>query len=822
MKKITLLFILLAQLSYAQITIPDANFKTALIDLGIDTSGNGEIEESEALVVTQLDISNKNISDLEGIQFFTNLLELNCDHNQLTSINITNLTKLVVLSVTENSLTSLNIINFSDLKTLYAGNNVLTTLTITNSLNIETISLIDNQLISIDASGLTKLTSFDYQNNPTLESININGATSLTSLNCGICDNLNSLNFIGATSLENITFDSTQLTSLDVSNLINLKNLHILNSQLTSVTFENNPNLETIYLNFNFITSLDVSNLPSLKNINASDNQISSFNVENSLNIESIQIDINKLTSLDVSNLPNLIRLNCWDNNLETLFIKNGINETVDFTGNPNLTYICADEGQLNEIQSDIDSNGLSAVVNSYCSFTPGGDIYNIQGKNILDLNDNGCDTNDPLYPNVKYEVTNGNETVTYIADSNGEYSIYVGEGSHTITPILENLNHFAFSPSSITVDFPTNASPFINDFCIVPVPFLDISVEIIPLEPARPGFDIPYKIVYKNIGTITSSGVLTFTFEDDLMDIFSINPTETSQSTGTITWNYTDLEPLEEREVNVIMNINTPSDTPPVNGDDILTYSASVPGGNGDINPKDNTITLRQTVVNSFDPNDKRCIQGDKVLPDMIGEYLNYMIRFENTGTASAVNIVVKDIIDTDKLDIETLIPLKSSHDFVTKIRENNIVEFIFEDINLPFDDANNDGYVTFKIKTLDTLSVGDVVENNAEIYFDFNLPIITNIAQTQFVTSLSINSYNQNNVVELYPNPSSNLINIKSKNNIKTIKLYDVLGKLISSKSLINSNQTEINISKVNAGVYILEIISSLGKETHQIIKK
>ena len=150
----------------------------------------------------------------------------------------------------------------------------------------------------------------------------------------------------------------------------------------------------------------------------------------------------------------------------------------------------------------------------------------------------------------------------------------------------------------------------------------------------------------------------------------------------------------------------------------------------------------MNQTVVNSFDPNDKTCLEGDIVTPDLIGEYVNYVIRFENTGTYPAENIVVKDIIDLSKFDISTLIPIKASHSYGTKISDGNKVEFIFEKINLPFDNANNDGYIAFKIKTLSTLVVGDSFANEASIYFDYNFPIVTNKATSTF-KSLAVEDF-------------------------------------------------------------------------------
>jgi Zn-dependent M32 family carboxypeptidase len=94
----------------------------------------------------------------------------------------------------------------------------------------------------------------------------------------------------------------------------------------------------------------------------------------------------------------------------------------------------------------------------------------------------------------------------------------------------------------------------------------------------------------------------------------------------------------------------------------------------------------LRQTVVNSFDPNDKTCLEGSTIPPSAVGKYVHYMIRFENKGTAEAQNVVVKDMIDTSKFDISSLVVTQGSHPFVTRITETNKVEFIFEKYQFTF----------------------------------------------------------------------------------------------------------------------------------------
>ncbi|WAC03501.1 T9SS type A sorting domain-containing protein [Lacinutrix neustonica] len=201
----------------------------------------------------------------------------------------------------------------------------------------------------------------------------------------------------------------------------------------------------------------------------------------------------------------------------------------------------------------------------------------------------------------------------------------------------------------------------------------------------------------------------------------------------------------------------------------------------------------------------------------------MHYMIRFENTGTASAINVVVKDIIDIIEFDISTLIPLKGSHNFVTRISNNNTVEFIFENINLPEDDANNDGYVTFKIKTQPTLVLGDTFSNTAEIYFDFNAPIITNTAVTTVANSLSVSNYELDSSIKLYPNPVDEELHIESKNILETISVYDINGRVLYNINVVENQFNEtLNIDKLTKGVYFVRVTSAQGEFVEKIIKE
>jgi hypothetical protein len=244
-------------------------------------------------------------------------------------------------------------------------------------------------------------------------------------------------------------------------------------------------------------------------------------------------------------------------------------------------------------------------------------------------------------------------------------------------------------------------------------------------------------------------------------------NPVTTTQTSNNLSWNFTNLKPFETREITFTMNVNSPMEIPAVNNGDILNFTTTITSSATDETPTDNTFTLNQTVVGSYDPNDKTCLEGSVITPELIGQYVQYMIRFENKGTSAAENVVVKDMIDLTKFDISTLIPTSGSHSYVTKISEGNKVEFIFENINLPFDDANNDGYIAFKIKTLPTLVVKDSFTNEANIYFDYNFPILTHNATSTFKT-LGTQDFDFARYFTVYPNPAKSELNITAKETI------------------------------------------------------
>ena len=708
-----------------------------------------------------------------------NLTGLDCSYNQLANLNISGLVNLTGLSCSNNQLANLNVSGFLNLIGLDCSNNHLPNLNLIGLANLVSLSCSNNQLVNLNVSGLVNLTSLRCSQN--------------------------------------------QLASLNVNELMSLTSLYCSNNQISNLDLTQNNNLRYLYCENNILTNLLLGNMLSLENLDCSNNQISVLDVNQFALLTMLDVGFNQLTTIDVSNISDLYMFNCSNNQLQFLNIKNGryLAEGLIFDGNPNLQYICVDDLELNPVQILITQYGYTNChINTYCSFTPGGQFYTIQGQNKFDNENDGCDLTDIFISNFKYSITDGTINGTIISNNIGAYTIPVQSGTHTITPILENPSYFNISPTNLVINFPTQTSPFIQDFCITPNGIHhDVEVSILPTNVARPGFDANYKIIYKNKGNQVENGAVNLQFNDAVLDVVSTNPAFTTQTTNNLSFNYSNLNPFETREISIVMNVNLPTENPPVISGDILNFTVTNTITNTDEMPFDNTFVLNQTVVNSYDPNDKTCLQGNYVSPDKIGEYVHYMIRFENTGTFPAENIVVKDMIDTAKFDVSSLVPLYASHNYVTKISGNK-VEFIFENINLPFDDATNDGYVAFKIKTIPTLVIGNTFSNSANIYFDYNFPIVTNTATTT-IAALSNPSFEFANYFSLYPNPTTSELNInlKSAIEINSIQIYNTIGQIVTVQT---GNALKVDVSNLKTGNYFIKINTNDGFSTSQFIKE
>ncbi|HEX9980757.1 MAG TPA: T9SS type A sorting domain-containing protein [Flavobacterium sp.] len=774
MKIFLLPLLLVSLLSSSQtISFTDANLKAKLLSAQssnfiaygptgwtkIDTNNNSQIEVSEAMLITTLNVSYSQgsgiakISNLSGLENFIILTNFTAQNNLITSIDFSGvLSNLAYLNVSGNPLASLNCSNHPGMDEIFASNCAMTMINVSGCPNLEHLSLIDNELSTIDLSGLMHL--------------------------------------------KHINVSSNNLTAIDLSDLAELQFLSVSANQLTTIDLSDNPALTHFECRNNFVSSIDFSN---------------------NLGIGFIDCLFGQLASMDVSMLTALTMLRIGSPVLQQINIKNGVSETLEMSSCPALIYICADESDFEYVMNIAASANVNAPVTSYCNYVPGGNYNTISGQFVFDADSDGCDTTDPLPQYLKIKIANGPDTGYTFTNASGTYTFYSGQGSFLITPELENNEIFSLSPASATVTFDSaGGNNVVENFCISGIGIHpDLEVVIIPIVAPRPGLDAKYKLLLHNKGNITMSGNVAMDYPEDVLDFIIASPVPDNTAPGYVSFDYVDLMPFETREVLLTFSVNSPMETPAVNIDDVLTFNAAIYPVNSDENPQDNIFKLLNSVIGSFDPNDITCLEGPVVSTDMIGEYLHYMIRFENTGTAPAVTIVVKDVIDTAMFDMTSLQVMDTSHESYIR-QTGNKVEFIFEDINLA---PEADGYVLFKIRSKNTLSQGSSVAQLADIYFDYNFPVVTNTATTTF-QALAVTENHFQDKILIYPNPVSQQVNIKADSNIISVSIADLQGRQFGIHDF-SGNQGSINTGSLSHGVYLMTIRTDRGTFTKKILK-
>lgn len=383
--KLFFLCFFLFQLSNAQnITFPDQVLKDFLLIAKInfnqdpnifityppiDANSDGEISVTEALNVIGLDFYYLNITNLEGLQYFTNLKVITTYYANFPNFSQPNLINLEQLSLL-NSVGSATL-NYVDL---------------TNNTN----------LVKFQCSS-DLITSLDLSNNTLLKNVEI------------YCPSLTSINFSNLVNLKDLIYLG-KLPTIDISDSINLLNLtcsgssgtysYPIENRLNSIDLTNQTKLINLHLTGNNLSTLDLSNCRNLESISISNNQISILNIDNVNYVKNFNCEGNSLSTLNVNSMFNLKNIFCKNNQLTSFSTKNGIiEEYIDFSGNPNLNSICSDANEVVYMQNQcFQNNNDTVVVNSNCGTSSKIAMYPNPVKDMLHLKSDNSITNAEIF----------------------------------------------------------------------------------------------------------------------------------------------------------------------------------------------------------------------------------------------------------------------------------------------------------------------------------------------------------------------------------------------------------------------------------------
>lgn len=261
------------------ITFSDSNFKDYIVS-NYDTDNDGEISYAEAEAATSIIVDNMGIASLDELKYFSNLTHLECQQNQISSLDVTQNKKLKHLKCFDTDITVLDISQNAELNYLECFRTKLTNLDVSN-----------NPLLIYLYCGDNKITSLDVSNNIMLEHLHI-GGTEFASID--LSNNIN---------LEALFCGYSKLTTIDLTKNVELRVFEIHNANIAELNVSNNTKLYRLQCENNQLTTLDVSNNTSLTDLYCNPmNDADGNNLLETIYIANGQV-INKLDKPDATNI---------------------------------------------------------------------------------------------------------------------------------------------------------------------------------------------------------------------------------------------------------------------------------------------------------------------------------------------------------------------------------------------------------------------------------------------------------------------------------------------------------------------------------------
>lgn len=437
-----------------------------------------------------------------------------------------------------------------------------------------------------------------------------------------------------------------------------------------------------------------------------------------------------------------------------------------------------------------------------------------ISGTVYNDLNASG--TQDPGeigIPNIPVKsLTDQRITLT---NADGVYTRILSVPQDSLEVILDL--HYITIPTNPQEIIPTQS---VYDFGVLLQPYNDLSVSLTALNVFRPGFNTYLQLSGQNRGSEISNATLKLLLPE-FISITNSLPPISAQSGDTLIWNTPDLDFFEQFTIQLTTYtaVNAPF------GDSVFCYAHIDPTYTDSL-PENNTFIWEDIVVGSYDPNDKRCIQGEEVLIENINEHfeLQYVIRFQNTGTYEAENVWIADQL-SPLLDWSSLRIIDQSHEpLQTEVDGNGLLRFYFNHIQLPDSFSNeplSHGFVKYSIKPRQEIVVGNIISNTAGIYFDFNEPVITNTVHTEITQPIHntgtsfINS--TKNKLFVHPNPTNSSIVLSAdhlENQPVWLAIFDALGRKVVQAQLTDC-RNPISVNTFAPGVYLIILMNTNGEK-------
>lgn len=392
-------------------------------------------------------------------------------------------------------------------------------------------------------------------------------------------------------------------------------------------------------------------------------------------------------------------------------------------------------------------------------------------------------------------------------------YQWNFGDGnlSTAANPVHTYANPGIYNVCLVVIDASGCSSTFCQNVNAGNVQIQDLAAYIYHYTTITPGFGVWVNLSYCNYGTTLMDGTVEYRYPaGTTLNYATPAPIAHDPAQRLLTFSFDDLYPNTCRTIAVDLTASTSLTLGSAVHDTVWVKPLA-----GDINVANNSASTYNIVIGSWDPNDKAVspsgVGDDGEIPENT-EVLTYKIRFQNTGTASAVNVVIRDMIDSN-IDLTSLTVPDASHEHITELIGNELV-VTFNNIMLPDSNANepeSHGYIQVIAHLKPGLTRGTQIFNTAEIYFDFNEPVITNtVVNTLKDQEIGIGKIPAFNF-GVMPNPAEDVITLTGKFSRNAVyEIMNELGQVLLSDD-VTSDKMQINIKDLHAGIYFIRVKSN-----------
>ena len=391
------------------------------------------------------------------------------------------------------------------------------------------------------------------------------------------------------------------------------------------------------------------------------------------------------------------------------------------------------------------------------------------------------------------------------LTDANGLYGTELFYGSYSLDPTMSGYDVLCPDPvpTAFTLDA-ANTSETI-DAAQVPQDGPDVSA-FIAATVHRPGLTSTYTVMVQNTGPWPFTDLTLLLDYDDMLSVVSTTGSPSVPAAGQLAWSIPALSGFGSVQFQAVLMVPA---IPSLVGT-VVSATATVSGLAPDSDPSNDAHSITRTIVNSYDPNDKLAATSSQLSDAIyfldIDAHIDYTIRFQNTGTAEAINVYLLDTI-SPLLNLPSLQILGASHAFTAQLLSDRVLRFAFDGIMLPdsaSDPLGSQGFVAFRLKPLDGLAPNTDLENAADIFFDINDPVRTNTSVLTTDYSVGIAEASAAGLT-MQPNPCTDILVVEAPAGTTRIDVLSIDGRLVASEP-VRDRVTRLAVDRLPQGLYLV----------------